>query len=73
MDCTKIIKFKNLSNSKRDYFEFVDAVYIITVKKEKITKRQKNSIKNINMLGCQNKAYWCVTKGYKNKIAINNN
>ena len=67
MECTKIIKFKNLSNSERDYFEFVDAVYIITVKKEKITKRQKNSIKNINMLGCQNKAYWCVTKGYKYK------
>ena len=65
MECTKIIKFKNLLNSERDYFEFVDAVYIITVKKKKITKNQKNCIKNINMLGCQNKTYWCVTKGYK--------
>ena len=68
MSCTKIIKFKNLLNSKKDFFEFVDAVYIVTVKKSKLTKRQENCIKNINILGCQDKTFWCVTEGYKNKI-----
>ena len=41
MECTKIIKFKNLLNSERDYFEFVDAVYIITVKKKKNNKKSE--------------------------------
>lgn len=62
---TEIIKFKNNHHDVKNYLDFVDSVYIMTVKKEKITERQIQCIDNINILGCQEITYWCYTRGYK--------
>lgn len=70
MICTNIEKFKYDSKSK-DYFSFCDAVYIITVKKDKLTENQKTSIRNIDRCGCGFKTFWCLAKGFKSCDQIN--
>jgi hypothetical protein len=69
--CTRIINFDevndndNKNNNNKNNLDFADAVYVMTVKKNKLTTRQVESIKNINILGCGEKTYWCETLGYK--------
>ena len=59
MICASIEKFKYDSKSK-DYFSFCDAIYIITLKKDKLTENQKTSIRNIDKCGCGFKTFWCL-------------
>lgn len=79
--CTKIIEFdeivefhkhENKNNNNKNYLDFADAIYIMTVKKNKLTDRQIDSIKNINILGCKNKTFWCETLGYKHSRCVFN-
>lgn len=66
--CTWIEEFRYSDKSKKDYFKFCDAVYIMTMKKPgQITNNQKTSIFNTHQLGCGHKTFWCLTKGIKDK------
>ena len=67
MWCSKIEKFPLSNVNNKDFFIFCDRIYVITVKKDKLTKNQQDCIKNINKLGCTNKTFWCYSKGYKDK------
>lgn len=65
-NCTWIEKFEVNKNPKQlDFFSFCDAIFIITVKKNFWTSYQIDMIKNIYRLGCQDRTYWCFTKGSK--------
>ena len=66
--CTWIEEFRYSDKSKKDYFKFCDAVYIMTMKKPgQITNNQKTSIFNTHQLGCGHKTFWCLTKGIKDE------
>ena len=72
-ECTWIEKYSHydLTNKKKNYFSFCDAIFIITVKKDEVSNRQVNIMKNIKKLGCENDTFWCYTKGYKKCDLIN--
>jgi hypothetical protein len=65
-NCTWIEKYNNINIKKdKNWFSFCDAVFIISVKKDKLTQNQIDSIENIKKLGCENITYWCYTYGYR--------
>lgn len=57
--------FPKIPNSDRDFFQFIDGIFLMTKKKDQFSINQLDCIKNIKILGCQHHTFWCFTKGYK--------
>ena len=73
-NCHRTIKFKKKNSTKKNFFDFCDAVFIMTYPDTQNKKRTSNQLlqeKNIEILGCRNITYWCYTKGYKCSNSVN--